>query len=247
MAEFATDDLLVKNLVEETGLPIGVVKAVLNAHARAALVRMLVERKPVNYGFFKVAALPYRDNWKQIVLAKHPELLVRLAGKDKEQQDRILLELGVLEDFNNSDLIAWNDKEQTVGWTLEVLPEKSFENSVKALEVEKKISTTPSEYVQAWANTITSLAKFRLKAFLSWAKKTTRPIATVRPCGKSGSSYKLCAYLPKGRVTPSRQSDMDQIEIFAVYPESIPAVTTPVATKTNLRGAIKKVLEVSGL
>lgn len=247
MAEFTTEDNLVRKLVQETGFQLGVVKAVLNAHARFSIVRLLVERKPVNYGFFKVAALPYRDNWKQIALAKHPDILARLAGKDEEQRERILEESGFIEDLNNSDLISWDDKEQIVGWTLEVLPERSFENASKALELEKKASTTPSEYVQAWANTIASFTKIRIKAFVSWAKKTTRPIATILPCGRSGHSYKFSSYIPKGRVTPSRNPDMEERDVFAVYPEIVKPVSTPVGIKANLRGAIEDVLEVSGL
>jgi hypothetical protein len=247
VAEFTTEDNLVRKLVLETGFQIGVVKAVLNAHARFSIVRLLVERKPVNYGFFKITALPYRDNWKQIMLSKHPDILVRLRGEDEEGRMKILEESGFIEDLNNSDLISWDDKEQIVGWTLDVLPEKSFENASKALEVEKKNSTTSPEYVQAWANTIASFAKIRIKAFLSWAKKTTRPIATILPCGRSGYSYKFSTYIPKGRVTPSYSPDMEGRDVFAVYPETLSTSPNPVGNKANLRGAIEDVLEVSGL
>lgn len=173
------------------GVSTSVVKVVLDGLNRAAPDILIEQREPIDLGFVKILALPYRGNWKEIVAfklrkSKRAELLVGLGKFDKDA----LAAAGIPEMLcspHNIGIKRRKDSEMGhIDYTLEALASKSFEKELMKRQV-RKASRGRSAYVWHFEKTIETLYDDILEILRAYLRKTAHPFARVYESGRTGS------------------------------------------------------------
>jgi len=190
---------------------LAVLKTLWNAVCNHMAYWLIIEQKPIDFGWFKLHAFPVRDNWKQVLIAKHHQLrsASRLMGESRMDA---LDAGGVLQSLQQTDLIALRseDSQRTVSWTLEVEPTDYWDQYVNSAEKERLNSSIPlDEYVSLWGRTMLSLRKGLVSCLCRFALRSTLPAATVGGSrSPSGGGFK--EYVRPGRVRPI---DVDDVPV----------------------------------
>lgn len=158
------------------------------------------EQKPLDLGFTRLIALPYRANWRAYITKEVPGLITIWRMPDAER-DAALAAAAFHQNLLKTNLIEFNQKEQTVGWTIDSLPSKTWDDYVRKNELARQQALcTPQRYVSWWGCTLSKLKKNIYESLGNWLEKVSRPIAGLDP-GNRASGQRLVAYLSKGRVT----------------------------------------------
>lgn len=179
----------------ERGLPSDVVLTVLTALSQVG-ARWLLERQVMDLGFVRLAALPFRINWKEIISFKCKpwNLLGIFRLKDKER-DKMLDRLGLQAiacSVHNVGLRLGNPRR--VEYTIEALPTKSFEAAADKAE-EERIKTGRTAYVAFYEEAVELFYSFIVEALGNYVRKVVVPWGAVSQFGKSG----LLGFLPVSR------------------------------------------------
>lgn len=117
----------------------------------------LLSGKDLDLGFVRLTALPYRANWKEIILARHPSirkvLMVpgarRLAALAFTAAARVIrmCELTESRSFKARPLVSW---------TIEASRDSSWEKHCRDIENETAARLGPIAYMRRWASLIAS-------------------------------------------------------------------------------------------
>lgn len=190
---------------------IAVLKALWNAICNHMAYWLIVEQRPIDFGWFKLHAFPVRDNWKQILVAKHKGLksAARLMGESRMDA---LEASGVVLSLQQTDIIGLRteNSERTVTWTLEVEPADYWDDYVNAAERERlRSSIVRDEYVSLWGRTMLLLRESIVSCLCRFALRSTIPAATVVG-GHSQSGGGFVEYLRPGKVRPV---DVDDVAV----------------------------------
>jgi hypothetical protein len=150
-----------------------VYKAILQEMGPYLLHRM----KPIDFGWFKVGAVPFRVNWKQALLAKFP-YLTRLFKMKSDPDEFFAKEEKVLHALHSPQMMSVfpTSKRPKMphvwGWSLEVVPSQEW--ATYSHETEKaRINHYPDHlYVSAWAKVIEKLWPFIHDCLRTFVVKT---------------------------------------------------------------------------
>lgn len=182
-------EAFVRHLCKVNSLPNSVVRVVLRAVGDTAAKWMLEERKPLDLGFCRLIAAPFRPNWKEIVSFKFRKW--KLLKLFNSQQKVKLTELenagvpSVLCSLHNVGLSRGRAKAYQVMYTLEAIPSKKFENAVNVVESKRQACGTTS-YVASFETTVEALYPHLLAALENHLRKVGAPFARVCERGVSG-------------------------------------------------------------
>lgn len=148
------------------------------------LVRSL---RPIDFGYFKVHAVPLRYNWKLNLLAAFPTLRTVIAHVGRRKWKMIIPQLR--DAMFNTKQVELHDGEKHpyFGWTLEVVPTKQFTDFATAVETTRASAYPGEAYVRQWGAIIARLQP-QLEEILFYAcKKTSYASASVRQHGQEGN------------------------------------------------------------
>jgi len=203
---------------------LGTIRMMWNAFAQEAAYWLLVEGKPIDLGWFKISALPVRDNWKQILLAKFPHLASLNRGS-KADAEQWLAASGFWDEFYSTGLIKLgrSGANRVVGWTPEIETTDEWDAYVNDLESDRSAMTTPKNYVAWWGLTMKALRSNALAILLRFASQTCRPAGSVGSA-RSGSDEGFVEHLDGRKIKPVRVDDCD---VAAVSSDGYLAVRTP--------------------
>lgn len=179
---------------------------------------LVYERKPVNFGWISLFAVPYRANWKQILLRKF-EGLSRVYKMTKVERDELLSNSGLWRELNNTDLVEFDEATGTFGWTIEAVKNPPIEEKIKTREskfVQKYGKTT---YCHRWLSIVQSMEKTIYEILSHFVLKTTVPCAMPSSRDNS-SSLALVACIPRGRVRPVSGDLSQAAAVYAPAPEA---------------------------
>lgn len=202
-----------------------VVKTLFNAICNKMAQWLTLDGKEVDFGWFTLHAFPVRANWKQIVLARHPDIVRAARELDVEEQDEILAECGALGTLQETTLIALrgDNHEKRVGWTIEVIPGKAWDDYTDALERHRLAHCHGTEYTSWWGIAWAKLRTHAKQALLRFATQSCIPAATL---GKGGYSSRsgFVDYIPNGNVRPA---DVDGVAVRVVGSDSAAQIRLP--------------------
>lgn len=215
----------VQYLARERKLPSSLINVVLAAIAEEAPVWMIKQRKPLDLGFCRLLAVPFRANWKEVVRLKARESgikLLALMKLPKAERDKALKESGLPELLASPHNIAlrrgWRDNGQSVrlDYTLEVIAADKFETKANAVEAERQ-SHGSTEYVAHYEDSVEALYNYLVQALVSFVRKVASPFAQVCEGGRAGS----LRFLPvSGRKIRVRDKTLRDYPIHIVAPDS---------------------------
>ena len=179
---------------------------------------LIHERKPVNLGWISIFAVPYRANWKQILLRKF-EGLSRVYKMTKAERDELLSRSGLWRELNNTDLIELDEATETFGWSIEVVKSQAFEEKIKSREAKFVQKYGKTTYCHRWLSMVQSMEKTIYEILSNFVLKTTIPCAM--PSASNGNrSMALVACIPRGRVRPVSGDLSQAAAVYAPAPEA---------------------------
>lgn len=174
----------IRHISEGYGIPNSVVRIVMRAIREEAPRWMVEGRQPLDLGFCKLIAAPFRANWKEIVTQKFKKW--RLLNMLKLRDRKALDEAGVPEALCSVHNVGIKKgMKYKLDYTIEAIPTTVFDNIVNVVEAQRQASVTVS-YVASFEKTVEKLYPYLLQALESYCKKTQSPFARVYECGAAG-------------------------------------------------------------
>lgn len=119
------------------------------AFCQTALDWLLDDRKPLNLGFCRIHALPYRHNWREILAAKFPGL-GRILRQPSEQRDANLAAIDLDSHLCSASLTELHTS-GAFGWNLFVEPTAPWHKHAANYEQAAVLENTPPTYASRWA------------------------------------------------------------------------------------------------
>ena len=211
-------------------------KIVWNAICREMPHWMMAKQNSLDLGWAKIQALPFRANWKQILLAKYP-LVWRFL---KIKKDIETLFLGKFyTDFTRTDLLSVNRTEPnpSIGWTLEISPTNEWNELSSAHESRISKLMSPEQYTARVSEIVADSWLPAMESFRSFVESTNSPCGDIVE-DSLGRDPKLVARLWHDSV--SRTPDQN-IDVAVVSPQAAPCLrgitnqTSRQAAKDHLR------------
>lgn len=157
---------------------------------------LIEEKKSIDLGFCRIAPCPYRANWRSLLQAKFPGFW------RPEVQRSEAFEKG----FHNTVLAAVNKKNNTLIWSLEVIPQERWFQIANQHEYYRYSKMGAVAYAAHWNRAVNRVYPLMLEAFRYWSE------AVRLPCGDLGNGVlfggrPIIPWVPKGRVRPSAPLD----------------------------------------
>jgi hypothetical protein len=186
------------NLAGQTDVP--AMNLLYNMFCYNAVKWLLQEQKPLNLGFATLYAIPYRANWRGMLHARWPNIAA-LFRKKAADRDAALEAIGFTTCLYSTELVEMQT-DQTIGWTLEVVPTKSWDKEVLRTETETASkSPTPSSYLYRWSRMIKKRHDHIVHLFAAWLEKASRPLGHLDQ-DPGGNNPRLVVRRSRGRVRP---------------------------------------------
>lgn len=169
----------------KTGISRKLIKMAWWAMAEAAPEWLLTEHKPIDLGYATIYPIPYRADWKDLLLLKDTTIgpVFKLPQEDR---DRELAMRGYPAHMWNGDLMAVNLLTHRFYWTLEIVPNKTFEQRSEQVEI-TQVKFGSNRYVERYEAILAKLLPSILSVFGSWLSKIALPIAKIREGRSSGT------------------------------------------------------------
>jgi hypothetical protein len=194
------DRRVVSEVAKESGLQSSVVKIVLDGLSKAAARLLIQEHAPIDLGFVKLVAVPFRANWKEIVCFKLRKLglLKQLKEEIDEQAGARSTcadtdNLGLPEIFSSPHNVAicrvktkkgcW--PLSRVDYSIEAIPSAAFEKQVGEIETRHR-SAGHTSYVARYEQTVEKLYENILEILQAYRKKIGLPFARICESRASG-------------------------------------------------------------
>lgn len=174
---------------------------------RVATRWLAIENKPLDLGFCQITPLPYRLNWKEVMIAAYPKLpwlrRQRKLGKMTEEQRHALLIMGGVYDFfQNLSLSEFTLSKKVCNWNLDVLPSTELRAAfIRQQRLLMRVSGQVT-YAQRHFDALQRLAPQIVELMDFYCEKITRPCAdSIRRAGTDG--VELIPFVPEGEVRPA--------------------------------------------
>jgi hypothetical protein len=186
-AEFVSADL---------GIPSDIVSVVLKAVARSGPAWLIKHHKPIDLGFVKLMAVPFRANWKEIVMfkGKARDLIGALLATKHERLRRLAAMRfpAMLCSPQNIALIGGRNYTR-IDYSVEAVTTAAFERAAEQIEDERILH---GDYVAQYGKVIERLYDSIVDCLVHYTQKTQAAWASV--CKSSdGSGAALIPAKPK--------------------------------------------------
>lgn len=168
----------------EVGVPTDVCMVVLTGIQRCG-ARWLLERQVIDFGWVRLFALPFRANWKEIVMFKcRPWKLGSVLREKPRLRDALLKRLGFQRVACSVHNVALLNRrvEGRLDYTVEAVTTDSFERTADTVESDRMKSGQTS-YVGHYEEAVEVLYDRIVEALANYVRKVETTWATVRAVG----------------------------------------------------------------
>lgn len=188
------DTVLVSSIAEESGLQSSVVKIVLAALEKVAADILIEQHKPIDLGFVKLIAVPFRANWKEIVCFKLRKLGLLKHLKEEVGQAQDGDGAGLPETLCSPHNVALRREWQRqrgfkmvsrVDYCIETITSKDFEHQVTRIETKRR-SIGHTAYVGFYEKTVERLYENLLEILRAYRRKIGYPFARIHQSSITG-------------------------------------------------------------
>lgn len=202
------DDLheeFLKEIVSRTQIvSLPSMKVIWRAFIQTSLQWLLVKRKPINLGFMHAFAVPYRENWKSILMRGFPKAYRCFAQTTKEEEEKEMVITGLIDAFYGKELLEVVPTANHVHWKVEGVPTRLWDTSVKVSE-NSRIAIGKTDYHDFIASSIKRVLPYIKDAFRYFVCRSVAPSARLLRVDDSDRPI-IFPYTPKGGVRPRSQS-----------------------------------------
>lgn len=161
------------------------------AALKDAMLHWLINtQRPIDFEIFEIQPIPYRANWKEIMLAKHPAV-ARIFSLPKEKWRDELTKCGFMQNLGSSDLVAMDSHIKTFAWTLELEPKKLWLDAMEEAESARMKAKKPANYLRYYENCIRNRLDDTLRTYAAWLKEIKRAVGKLSESRVSGAPILL--------------------------------------------------------
>lgn len=218
-----TYDSFVQWLSKERKIPSSIINAVMRGIADDGPIWMLQHRKPLDLGFCRLLATPFRANWKQIVAFKFKHKKLRkLLALPEDERWKALEEAGLPDTLTSPHNVAlrrgWRNEEDVarIDYTIEAIASDTFETAANRIEG-RRMARGGASYITEFEDTVAALYQSLALALRSYLAKVAAPYAEVRKRGKTG----IFGFVPVlGRKLKVRNTPLAALPIHVVASDS---------------------------
>ncbi len=169
----------VKHTAQASGIDAGVLTIAWIALAQQ-IPSWLLLGNTLNLGFSRLVAVPYRKNWKEILLTRYPTLKKALMVRDSKR----LLSMAFTAASRMVRMSELTESHQRRGrtvfsHTIEVLHDSSWEKVCDQVEGEAAARLGPLAYVKRWANRVSQIEDTIYEILAEQIQKETAPTCRV--------------------------------------------------------------------
>jgi hypothetical protein len=168
---------------------------------RVCMLWLGVERQPLDLGFVKIVPMPYRANWKEIVLARHKKLPAIFAKTTGAQRQALLVFFRVYDTLTHLILSAVHERNNCVHWTLDMLVDPSLRTLLIRNERDIHKTIGAEAYAGRIFEQMQSHQNYALALLAQYIHQTRTPCGSKRE-GTGGRSPTIVAHLPEGAIRP---------------------------------------------
>jgi len=233
------DDAFLKYLCRSAGMD-PVIGRYFWAAQKKSIIKWLVdEQRPIRFGPFTVHPMPYRPNWKEIMLAKHSGAARSFFKLKSDRHLRsALIKEGFIQDLGSVDLIGMDKGRFT--WSMDVEIEPELEKALYEAESARLSTKRQVKYAKYYEGCIRRRLDDIIAVFSQWLQGIKRPVGRISESAVSGLPI-LCGQSKRHKVLPSWHTSgntgfMDNIDAPKLKPGQ--RIPRPVAKQ------IKKMFEV---
>lgn len=183
-----------------------VLRLAIDLIARESTYWLTQKKKPIDLGFVKIFAVPYRANWKEILLARFRDI-AWVFNSNKETKENALRETKFYQHLCTLELMAIDHYKHFIHWTLEAIPTKLWEREAAEIEMTKQAGGD-STYIRLYEKLVAQLAPRLVEIFSSYVQKTASAFGEIRR-GLRDSSQKLVPYSGPKKVLPKHNNGID--------------------------------------
>jgi len=184
---------------------------------------LLRTHKPVDFGWSKLWTFPYRQNWKQIMLGKFPNIMAFLRLMKNERDARLEF-TSFRDEMTSTDMAALSPagpNMRVIRWAVELDPNNLWWEYVDSVEKRVLEGTTKTGYLKRYATLLHRSYPKAVEVFRRWVQQTTLPSASV--CKRRGGrGQELVDHVSAGEVHPRN-------------PEGLPVRVTTDPRGTSIR------------
>lgn len=182
----SSNDPFISYISQKSSISTSIIRAVISSIAQHGAAWMLEKRQPMELGFCRLIAVPFRPNWKEIVSYKCKKWkLLGILNMAQKQRMQTLEDSGMPEVLCSPQNIALQKRTGRIEYTLEAIPTDKFESEVERVETYRMASGNIS-YVQHFETTVRKLYVNLLQALKAYLRKTNAPFAGVHERGETG-------------------------------------------------------------
>lgn len=176
-----------------------VLRLAIDIISREAPYWLMQKQRPIDLGFTRIFAVPYRANWKEILLTRFRDI-VWVFNSNKETRDNALRQVKFHEALCTLELMAIDRCKHHIYWTIEAAPTKQFEREMTEIEMTKQASGD-NVYIRLYEKLVSSLSPRILEIFANYVQKISCAFPEVKR-GVNTSSQKLVPYRGPKSATP---------------------------------------------
>lgn len=187
-------------------------RIIFRAITQVAVNWMLSKRRPINFGFMTVFAVPYRQNWKSILLGCFPKSYSIFSKPMKHQQPAIE-ETGLSEAFCSRQLLDVAPMSHWFHWKIECIPSTLWDQVVERVET-KRMSSGKANYADFIARTIIRQRDLIVAAYRYFICRSVQPCGRFDPMAEEGSQI-IIPHTPKGGVRPRPAAESSSAVVVA--------------------------------
>lgn len=190
---------------------------------RVAMLWLGAERQPLDLGFAKLVPMPYRANWKEIVLARHPKLPAILASTKGTQRTALLVWYKVYDTLTNLILASVSIGTECCYWTIETVLSADMHRILLRNERDIHKTLGPEAYAGRIFEQIQMRQNYALTVLAQYIRQTSRPCGTTR-ASTDRFGKTIIAHTPEGKIRPVAPKIR---KVFAVAETHWQALTGP--------------------
>lgn len=191
-------------VANKSAIEFSVVKLVWVECQRHAVDWLINKQKPLRFSFMNIFPVPLRTNWKEIMLARHPQC-APIFRKPEEERLPLLHKTGFIEDLGAADLAAVDGKRRFFYWTLECSPTEYWTQCVREAESTRRGVRGDTRYTTYYEGRLKESLPNLLVIFGRWLRQMCIPVGRVGESAVSGHPILLPAR--KVGVLPKRRDD----------------------------------------
>lgn len=190
-------------VAKRSAINFSTIRVVWSEIERLALDWLLDKQQPLYFNFMHIYPVPYRVNWKEIMLAKHPGSVALFRKAELEERDALLASCGFIQDLASTDMLAMH-RRHCFQWTLECVPTDRWRKQSVEVELTRLGIKGAARYASYYEGRLRYHLAHILTIYKAWLGQMAHPVGKLGESRISGKPVLMLSN--RGTLLPGRGS-----------------------------------------